>query len=50
MFREILESDDELIAIVGPDRIQSILDDAFDLSRALRHSHRTIDALKEVEG
>lgn len=50
MFREILESDDELIAIVGRDRIDRILDDAFDLSRALRHSHRTIDALKEVEG
>jgi len=26
------------------------LDDAFDLTRALRHVHRFLDALQEVEG
>ena len=31
-------------ASVGP-----VLDEAFDLDRALRHAHRTIDALEEVE-
>jgi adenylosuccinate lyase len=43
-FRTILEEDPEVT--LKP----AVLDEAFDLGRALRHAHRTIDALREVEG
>jgi adenylosuccinate lyase len=48
-FRSVLEKDDELVAALGADRINDVLDGAFDVERALRHVHRTIDALEEVE-
>ncbi len=47
-FRSVLEDDGELAAALG-DRRLPLLDEAFDLGRALRHTHRTIDAVKEVE-
>jgi adenylosuccinate lyase len=49
-FRSVLEADAELAAALGADRVQTTLDEAFDLDRALRHAHRTIDALDELEG
>jgi adenylosuccinate lyase len=49
-FRSVLEADAELAAALGADRVQITLDEAFDLDRALRHAHRTIDALDELEG
>jgi adenylosuccinate lyase len=42
-FRAILEEDPEVT--LKPEA----LDEAFDLDRALRHAHRTIDALEEVQ-
>jgi hypothetical protein len=47
-FREVLEKDPEIAAILG-DRLTAVLDEAFDLQRAIAHSHRTIDALEAVE-
>ena len=47
-FRAVLEEDEELVAALGGERVAGVLDEAFDLSRALRHAHRTIDALEEV--
>ena len=47
-FRSILEADTELAELLGRDRVAGVLDEAFDLERALRYTHRTIDALKEV--
>ncbi len=47
-FRDVLARDHELRAALG-ERAEHVLDEAFDLDRALRHAHRTIDALKEVE-
>ncbi len=47
-FRAVLEADPELIGLIGADQVAGVLDEAFDLDRALRYTHRTIDALKEV--
>ncbi|HVC26106.1 MAG TPA: adenylosuccinate lyase [Acidimicrobiales bacterium] len=47
-FREVLEADPRLAAALGAGRVPAVLDEAFDLDRALRHAHRTIDALEEV--
>ncbi|HUR77915.1 MAG TPA: adenylosuccinate lyase [Acidimicrobiales bacterium] len=45
-FRSLLEADDDLAAAgVGGD----VLDEAFDLTRSLRHTDRTFDALKEIQ-
>ncbi|HVB00275.1 MAG TPA: adenylosuccinate lyase [Acidimicrobiales bacterium] len=49
-FRAVLESDAELIELLGKDRMSEILDEAFDLERSLRYTHLTIDALEEVLG
>ena len=49
-FRSVLEADEELIARLGADSLEGVLDQAFDLDRALQHTHRTIDALSEVKG
>ncbi|MEY2426399.1 MAG: adenylosuccinate lyase [Actinomycetota bacterium] len=44
-FRDLLDGDADLAAAgVG----QDVLDDAFDLTRSLRHIDRTFDALKEI--
>ncbi len=44
-FRALLEDDEDLAkAGVG----QDVLDEAFDLTRSLRHINRTFDALKEI--
>ncbi|MCU1493967.1 MAG: Adenylosuccinate lyase [Acidimicrobiaceae bacterium] len=48
-FREVLEADPDLVAALGAHRVAPTLDEAFDLARALRHAHRTIDALEEVQ-
>jgi adenylosuccinate lyase len=42
-FRQILEEDDDVT--LKPEA----LDEAFDLDRALRHAHRIVDALEELE-
>ncbi len=47
-FREVLEADEELVGALGVERVGAVLDEAFDLERALRHAHRTIDAVQEV--
>ena len=47
-FRSVLESDAGLVEALGPSRVGPVLEEAFDLDRALRHAHRTIDALEEV--
>jgi adenylosuccinate lyase len=47
-FREVLEAEEELVAGLGAERVGAVLDEAFDLDRALRHAHRTIDAAGEV--
>jgi adenylosuccinate lyase len=44
-FRAILEEDTDVTTNVKPE----VLDEAFDLVRALRHAHRTVDALEDVE-
>jgi len=44
-FRAILEEDPDVTTNVKPE----VLDEAFDLVRALRHAHRTVDALEDVE-
>jgi adenylosuccinate lyase len=46
-FASVLERDEELLAALGA-RAPEVLSEAFDLTRALRHAHRTIDALEEV--
>lgn len=43
-FRQLLDEDPEVV--VAPE----ILDEAFDLERALRHGHRTIEALDAISG
>jgi adenylosuccinate lyase len=43
-FRAVLEEDPDVTTNVKPEA----LDEAFDLGRALRHAHRTIDALEDV--
>jgi hypothetical protein len=47
-FREVLEADGELAAVLSPERVGTVLDEAFDLERALRHAHRTTDAVREL--
>jgi len=47
-FRDVLEKDPEVVAALG-DSAGRVLDEAFDLSRALEHSHRTIDALAGID-
>jgi adenylosuccinate lyase len=49
-FRELLEKDADVsdaLAKAGADS-STVLDQAFDLDRALRHAHRTIDTLEEI--
>jgi adenylosuccinate lyase len=46
-FRDVLEKDAEVVDALG-DRLGEVLDEAFDLQRAIAHSHRTIDALDSV--
>jgi adenylosuccinate lyase len=48
-FREVLEADPTLGEVLGADRVESVLDEAFDCDRALRHAHRTVDALAQVQ-
>lgn len=48
-FRSVLERDEDLAAALSKARIPAVLDEAFDLDRALRHAHRIIDALEEVQ-
>ncbi len=49
-FREVLEADPEVVALLGSsDVLASALDGAFDATRALRHSERTLRVLEEVE-
>jgi adenylosuccinate lyase len=47
--RAVLENDAALADMLGPDRVGKVLDEAFDLGRALRNVRRTIEALEEVE-
>jgi adenylosuccinate lyase len=47
-FREVLEEDDALEDALGAAQVELVLDEAFDLDRALRNAHFTIDALSEV--
>jgi adenylosuccinate lyase len=48
-FRGVLERDDALVAALGAAKVELVLDEAFDLDRALRNAHFTIDALSEVD-
>jgi adenylosuccinate lyase len=45
-FRGVLEEDEELVSVLGAGRIGAVLDEAFDLDRALRNAHRTTDAVE----
>ncbi|MFZ0060350.1 MAG: adenylosuccinate lyase [Acidimicrobiales bacterium] len=47
-FRAVLEADEELVAVLGPERVAAVLAEAFDLERALRHAHRATDAVREL--
>jgi adenylosuccinate lyase len=47
-FRSILEEDEALQGALGDAKVEVVLDEAFDLDRALRNAHLTIDALSEV--
>jgi adenylosuccinate lyase len=47
-FRSVLEADEDVVAVLGPERASAALDEAFDLARALRHTDRVIAALEEV--
>ena len=47
-FADVLRADPELTAALGDGR-EAVLAEAFDLERALRHAHRSIDALEEIE-
>jgi adenylosuccinate lyase len=47
-FREVLQADPELAAVLGEIRVGPALEKAFDLERALRHAHRTTDAVREI--
>ena len=47
-FREVLEADGELATVLGTERVGAVLAEAFDLERALRHAHRTTDAVREL--
>ncbi len=46
--RSVLEKDADVVAALGADAVAAVLDDAFDLERALAHATHTIDALKEL--
>ncbi|HLI16421.1 MAG TPA: adenylosuccinate lyase [Acidimicrobiales bacterium] len=48
-FRAVLEEDPEVAELLAGRGLAATLDEAFDLERALRHVHRTIDALEGVE-
>jgi adenylosuccinate lyase len=48
-FRTVLEQDDALVQALGAAKVDLVLDEAFDLDRALRNAHLTIDALSEVD-
>ena len=45
-FRGVLEEDEELVSVLGARRVGAVLDEAFDLDRALRNAHRTTDAVE----
>jgi adenylosuccinate lyase len=45
--RDVLEKDSEVQATLGAS-IDDVLQEAFDLSRALTHAHRAVDALKAL--
>ncbi|MGH9172248.1 MAG: adenylosuccinate lyase [Acidimicrobiales bacterium] len=47
--RDVLEKDTEVCDALG-DRLADVLDEAFDLRRAIAHSSRTIQALGSVSG
>jgi adenylosuccinate lyase len=47
-FRSVLEDDRALADAIGPERVQKLLDEAFDLDRSLSNSRRGIDALQEA--
>ena len=47
-FRSVLEQDSALQAALDSTKVELVLDEAFDLDRALRNAHFTIDALSEV--
>jgi adenylosuccinate lyase len=47
-FRSVLEADAALQAALGAAKVELVLDEAFDLDRALRNAHFTIDSLSEV--
>jgi len=47
-FRSVLEKDGEVVSALGSEKVAGVLDEAFDLDRALRHVHLTIDSLKEL--
>jgi adenylosuccinate lyase len=47
-FRSVLEQDEALVSALGAAKVDLVLDEAFDLDRALRNAHLTIDALSEV--
>ncbi|HEV2360234.1 MAG TPA: adenylosuccinate lyase [Acidimicrobiales bacterium] len=49
-FRGVLEEDAEVAEALGQARLSAVLDEAFDLHRALRHAGMTISALDAVEG
>jgi adenylosuccinate lyase len=49
LFRDVLLSDPEVLKAVGDKNVKAVLDDAFDLTRALRHGSRGIDALTKVD-
>lgn len=49
-FRGLLEADPELIGLLGgADAVVAVLDEAFDLSRSLRHAGRSVDALDALD-
>ena len=48
-FRAVLEADAEVSAALGAEQVVAVLDEAFDLERALRHAGRTLDALDAVQ-
>ena len=48
--RGVLEADEELRSVLGGERLEEVLEEAFDLERSLRHAKHTISALEEVEG
>ena len=49
-FRSVLEGDAEVVATLGPDNTNVVLDRAFDLDRALAGARHVIEALEEVSG